>query len=408
MAENKQIVRNEHYISQGLIRLFSQNKKSVFEYNLANNKIYRTAISNTMKSVDTYEHTLLKTNTLENYFKGVEDLYIPKMKKVIELLDAYDIGSAKEIIFSQMEMCLLFYYRSGAFLLEYSQDKDEKQDGIISNMLKHISDNKHLKQLSNVIINDYNFAIIKSNDSFIMSDQYLSTASLNCKGKFANTSNRTIGMNNIIIMMPLSASYYVVLYDGIIRMESKLLNDYINVLTSEDVITINRIIMENSYNKCIAMHEEELNLIKNETQTQKFPTQSLCQLKNGTFISNVIKKEVFFYQEDQYLFDKFIDYYSLYNNFKLKNKRKIGRNEKCLCGSNKKYKKCCMNYCEQSVRIMNNTWRKDYSIYCTKSYYTEMPINEFWCFEKMLPKSMLSIVEQTREISRKNKIGDFK
>ena len=34
----------QHYISQGLIKLFSQNKKFVFEFNLQNDKIYPEGI----------------------------------------------------------------------------------------------------------------------------------------------------------------------------------------------------------------------------------------------------------------------------------------------------------------------------------------------------------------------------
>ena len=99
----------QHYISQGLIKLFSQNKKFVFEFNLQNDKIYPEGISTTMSSKYTYEHPLLAGNTLEKAFKTVEDEYIPLVKEIVAALENNDIKTAKTIVKAILPLVLLFY-----------------------------------------------------------------------------------------------------------------------------------------------------------------------------------------------------------------------------------------------------------------------------------------------------------
>ena len=87
MNKDKKLpVRVQHYISQGVLRMFSENRQSVFEFNLENNKVYRAGISTTMSDKLTYEHPILPGNALENAFKKIEDEYIPKIRNIVVLL----------------------------------------------------------------------------------------------------------------------------------------------------------------------------------------------------------------------------------------------------------------------------------------------------------------------------------
>ena len=60
---------------------------------------------------------------------------------------------------------------------------------------------------------------------------------------------------------------------------------------------------------------------------------------NGRIKDYIIKKEVFWYDEDKDLYRNFDQYVRIYFE---KIKGKIERNSLCICGSGRKYKKCCM------------------------------------------------------------------
>ena len=52
----------------------------------------------------------------------------------------------------------------------------------------------------------------------------------------------------------------------------------------------------------------------------------------------------YFDEEDVFKINQYADHFPLVNRVAqyFRDKPKIGRNEPCSCGSNKKYKKCCM------------------------------------------------------------------
>lgn len=400
MAEETLPVVRQHYISQGILKLFSDNQKSVFEFNVHNNKIYREGISTTMSDKYTYEHPFLEGNALENAFKGLEDVYIPKIKEIIGMLDNNCIEEAKTTIESIMKYILLFYYRSGAILCEFSDHEEFSKTEIINNMLQRIGNTRYLEKLAATIICDYHFLIVKSPGAeFALSDQYVSTASLNCKGMITNCSNRTIGFSECIILIPLSAQYYAVYYNGNFSLRQPIKNDAINILADEDVIALNRMIVRNSYNKCIAMHQRTLESVKSYKSTIAGPAGIIVKQKNGSFKSYTIKKEVFFYDRDEDLFNNYVRYYSEWVSYERTNKRKIGRNDACICGSGKKYKKCCINKYQQAVFIASMIQSNRTDWMSTKSNFVEMPINEFWGLEANLPKHSQEIIKGLRELN---------
>lgn len=396
----------QHYISQGLLKLFSQNKKFVYEFNLNNRRIYPEGISTTMSSKYTYEHPLLEGNTLEKAFKTVEDEYIPMVKDVIAILDNGDITTAKALVEVALPLVLLFYYRSGATLCEFSDHNNFCKESVINNMLKRILDRRYLNKLATTIVSDYSFFVIRSSDEKLaLGDQYVSTASLNCKGKIANFSNRTIGFSNCLILVPLSAKYYVVYYNGNLSLSKPIIPDAIYDLEEVDVLAINRIIVQNSYNKCIAMHKEELDEVKDCKTTVCGPVGTIMKYQDGTYKSYTVKKEVFFYEADVDIYDNYVTYCSQLIEFRNRNGRNIGRNDKCLCGSGKKLKKCCYQKYDQSKFIYDMIRSDQTSWMSTRSNYVEQPINEFWGLETDLTTASQKIITGLRNAEGSEKIG---
>lgn len=379
MSKAKNIVVNQHYISQGLIKLFSENQKSVFEFNVENEKVYRAAISKTMYGKKIYEHSGLPENTLELFFKKIEDKYIPTIKSVIELLDNDRIEDAKEVIKSIVKLYLFFYYRSGAVLYELGYQNHLIQEKIVSKMLDRISNYSYLDKLSKAIINDYKMVIVKTNKKgFLLSDQYISTASLDCKGKIANYSNRTIGFVNCLIMLPISSKYYVLFYNGRLTLNAFLSEKDLVEISNEDLFLLNKAILRNSYKKCIAMHEQDFNDITSFKSDCDGTTGVLVRYNNGLFSEYALKKEVFLYDADLDIFNKHLQYVSELQQFKKNHLRDISRNDLCLCGSGKKYKKCCIDKYQKSLLIYQRLKLNDSSWMCTPSECVEFPIHSFW------------------------------
>lgn len=389
----------QHYISQGILRLFSENKKSVFEFNIQNDNIYRTGIRKTMSDTYTYEHPFLPGNALENAFKTIEDKYIPQMTGVVNILDSEDVVTARKRVEELLEYILLFYYRSGAVLYEFSDNNEFEKAEVIENLLKRIMDLTYLNRLARTIINDYKFVVVKSSESkLLLSDQYVSTASLNCKGKIANYANRTIGFSNCLIMIPLSAKYYIAYYNGSFPLSKVIDSNKIYELTESDLLNLNKVIIRNSYRKCIAMHQDELETVKGYKSTTYGPTGTIMKYSDGSFHSYTVKKEVFYRDIDADIFEHFVDYCSNLIRFEETHNRSLGRNDLCPCGSNKKFKKCCIEKYQQSQYIYNMLKSNDTSWMCTKSNFVEKPINAFWGLDTDLPKSAQKILKGLREM----------
>ena len=80
--EKKQITKKQHYVSQGLLRLFSNDGKHIYECMISQQKVYRAKISDAMEENYTYEHPLLEENTMENTFASIESTFIPKISAI--------------------------------------------------------------------------------------------------------------------------------------------------------------------------------------------------------------------------------------------------------------------------------------------------------------------------------------
>lgn len=397
MKIREEVKEVQHYVSQGILRFFSENKKAVYEYNYDNGKVYPTSIHDTMSEKYTYEHPLLKVNALEDAFGQLERKYIPVMAVIVEMLDSGDIRSAKKTIEHILKYALLFYYRSGAILFELRNNGDHTKAEIVERILKLVYDDPYLDHLAKTIINDYSFMILKSpDDELALSDQYISTASLNCKGKIFNYSNRTIGFSDCLILLPLSARYYVAYYNGAFELGNACAPDDIYFLKSDDVIRINKVIIKNSYRKCIAMRPEILESIKLFRSSMCGPIGTIVKHKNGLYSTHILKKEVFYYDEDEDVYENYVKYYSELIQFEKQNGRRVGRNDVCLCGNGKKFKNCCLKKYEKARTLAKQIAEKQEDWLCTKGCYVEKPIDEFWVTESELPQSAKTILEGLR------------
>ena len=340
-----QFVTNQHYIPQCLLKYFANSKDQVYEAMVEAGKVYPTNYRNSMVERFTYEHPELEKNKVEKYFHKIESYIGSAIHKIIDTIEKHEMGDCsftevKLAVCQYMREFIIFYYRSRALLTEFEFERKIKADRVFL-MLHNVMNSCYIRELSETVINYYNFAILKSeNNEFLLSDQYLSTVALAIKNRFFNVSNRHMGMRDMMILIPLSGRYYTVFYDGCIP--SYLSSNKVNALTQVQVDEINEVIINNSYTKCISNNQEAL-----ERALTKFEYQSPSATiagGNGTHMGATLKKEVFLYDVDKKAWDLFTGNDWVYYTA-------LDRNDRCACGSGKKFKKCCSEYIEICIRM---------------------------------------------------------
>ena len=151
-------------------------------------------------------------------------------------------------------------------------------------------DHEYINKLSKAIIDFYDFAIIESSDDFLLSDQFISTAAIKIKSRFLNISNRNIGLNETIILIPISSSFYLVFWNtkDILFLDK----NKINFLNTYNLKLINNTIINNSYVKCVSKKE---NLLKESLE--KYRGSSPVQFfaggnPSGFHMGSTTKKKV--------------------------------------------------------------------------------------------------------------------
>lgn len=369
-------VKNQHYISQRILEKFANEKNQVVEALVGKGRFYRTNFRQSMSEKYTYEHPMLEKNKLEKFFGNIEGYFTPALNQIISQIKQYEnklikLEDIKSIVEKYMNEFIIFYYRSGALLHEFSFEMVNLSDKIFL-LLENIMNSKYIRELSKTIIHHYDFSIIKSKtNSFLLSDQYISTASLNVKGRFLNLSNRHLGMKNVLFLIPLSSEYYIVYSNG--KTPEYIKANKLNLLTEQEETEINQVIINNSYTKCIGYHEQP---VKEALKSFKYysPVGTIAQYENGGKFSATVKKEIFFHEEDKKLWDFFINH--RYSNFINVN---ITRNQNCLCNSGLKFKKCCMSNYNSSMRILDNMHYQRYEdIFINPDVIIERGINEFY------------------------------
>lgn len=363
----------QHYIPQCILSNFSNEKMQIYEGLVMGKKQYLTNIDNSMAERFTYEHSSIELNTLEKYFKRIEDYIGPSFKKIINDLNNnidnpkvfYEI---KKFINRYMREYLIFYYRSGALLYELGHENKNREDRILL-LLRKLFNSAYIRNLSKTVLNNYSFCIIKSPEGqFLLSDQFISTAALGIKNRFTSVSNRQIGFKKVLLLLPISKNYYAVYYHG--KTPVYIRPDRINTLTNNNLREINKVIINNSYVKCVGYDDDTLKIAMSEFEFQS-PVTVMAGFKSGATQGAVIKKEVFFYSEDEDIMELFIST----NWLKFEG---LARNDVCSCGSKKKFKHCHIYYYSECKRMMDEIKRDETNYYgFPNKSIIELPINEW-------------------------------
>ncbi len=349
------ITKNQHYVSRGILKHFADDQKKTFELYIEKKIISKKAIDSVMAQNYVYEHPALGTNTLELFFAKIEGQLISWLDKALEVLEReYEDDANCEKYVNDMKKAMpifvMFYFRSGAMLYEYSFSSENPKLDRVERMIFNIFNDRFINGLCRTINECYSTAIlVDEQERFIISDQYMSTVALKYKNKFSNASNRQIGMRDTMILLPLSAKYYVVFYQG--RKPEFIRENKFNVINNDSAEKLNSVIFQNSYVKCVGKNQEILEKVKDSDLSTYSPTKNIMIYNDGTIKDFIVKREVFWYDEDKDLSLNSIQYISDYLQ---KIKGKIGRNSLCICGSGKKYKYCCQEKYELSKAIYFN------------------------------------------------------
>lgn len=342
-------VVNQHYIPQCVLEQFSM-RDQVREVLLKTMRIYPNNYRNSMSERLVYEHSSLETNALEKYFSSLENSFAPDVKHIIEMLKQCNTGELqmeqiKAFVGKLVPIIIIFYYRSRALLHEFEFQTQHKEDKV-SLLLSKLIDSRYICDLAKTVQNYYEFAVIRSEQNdFLISDQYVSTVALGIKSRFSNASNRNIGFKEVMMLVPLSSEFYVVYYHG--RAPSYIKPQNVNTLSAVEVDELNRVIINNSYIKCVGRNESA---VKKALDGFSFrsPSATYLGFPSGLIRGAIMKKELFLYPTDSRAWDIFTSPHILgiYHS--------VTRNDKCPCGSGLKFKRCCIEYISITDRLINS------------------------------------------------------
>jgi len=228
-------------------------------------------------------------------------------------------------------------------------EKPLKHEKVI-HMLNRLLNSDYLDSLSQTLKEYYSFAILKNEDeNFILSDQFISTVALGIKTYDGCISNRNMGLKDVMLLIPISAKYYLVLYNG--KKPDFITKDKICNLDNAQTEDINNVIINNSYKEAVSKNLEPLQKAKASfNKNINDPTGVFFCEGNELAEGAIKKKELFYYKKDQLIFDMYYrllisgekNYYDYLN---------VTRNDDCPCNSGLKFKKCCQPYFSEVKRI---------------------------------------------------------
>lgn len=380
--KKQQVTKKQHYISQGLLRLFSNDSKHIFECMVPQHKVYRARISDAMEESYTYEHPLLEENALEDTFAAIESTFIPQISAIVNdvLVSKKSADDVYKQVSPLLEIFLLFYYRSGAVLSEFCygvSDSAVRKQLRVSRLIEVITTRSYLKELANSIRNGYAFSLLISDSGqFVISDQYIATVALAYKNQFVNTSNRAIGIKETMILLPLSKSLYIAFFNG--NAPGYIKRNQICHLTEVEVFQINKVIFHNSFKKCAGSSLVMLDSLQNEKYSSYAVNQVFFGKNSGGVGGYTNKKEIFLYSTDEEICTHYFEYAMKYRELKDCHGKAHLRNIKCPCRSGKKFKICCLSKYQRAFQAFEETQTPELQDYHIAGCISEMPIYEFW------------------------------
>lgn len=358
--------KKQHYISQSILKKFFDTDK-IKEYNLLTNKNYGISTENSMCCSDIYECDIFDDNRLEAAFAALYDgQFATAMDNINKSLYEDRIEDAILLLKKNYYYYMVSYYKSLASLIRLSANDENKLDKNISTkkMFDFITDVKYMNQLSLILTNCYKIYFLESdNSNFILSDQFISTASNHFNGVFSNISNRDIGVKGSMLFLPISKDYYALLGDKNFNFEYDELK--INKLSQIQTKKINNIIYNNATEKVATIREYNYDF----SNINSCGDESCFIVYNTNTRGWKKKKEIFYSEYEQNIYDMFLQ-------FEWSHHKDLGKNNLCYCNSGKKYKKCCYDKTKRCFLIMHNIRNK--------SLNDSIPISSFLGIEKTI------------------------
>ena len=309
---------NQHMVAQLIQKEFSYDEEKLKTYGIKEIPIvkenkenkkkeiveikYETksfSIEDTMYAKLCYEFDELqdamgceKPNFMENMFATIyENNYKDILVTLKEMLTKRKSYKEIESFIENKVMIyfVLFYLKTYQFTLYSNEKKKSQQEQTFNRFKEMIFNVKYVCKLAITILNNYNLYILDSkNNDFLLSDSFIATASFDYKGAGINPPfylNRSIGLTNIIILIPISSRFYLMYTDN---KKYKNLGHYINLYKNvkdeyKNIDFYNSIIYRNSYQFTIGKNIEMIKHIK-----ETIPKYALCCCAGGHIDKNEI------------------------------------------------------------------------------------------------------------------------
>jgi len=329
-----------------------------------------------------YEDKRIEDNLIENKFSEIEGELSERTKEIINFIYETDFDNSKidklvESLEGYIPIILVMYYRSGALFEEFKfgnfdfeEIKFQKnKENLVFSMLEKIMHSEYIFGLTKTILDQYKFSVLVSDEDFLICDQYISTCALKIKNRFVNYSNRTIGFKDTLILIPLNKKLYLCFFHNTKSFE--VIENKYNFLSASQMETFNKVIVNNSYVKFAGAQKNTMEKSL-EGFEYKSPTTSQATFDSGVKVLSILKKEVFFYSDDVEKWEYFVFH-------KWINMQETKRNDPCPCGSNKKFKYCCIEkYKESKIIIDKIRFEPNYNYSISKNNVIEKQIKELY------------------------------
>ena len=307
------MVVRQHFIPRSVLKFFKESddinnekRKRIYHILHPDKAVYPSTLMKTMMRDDFYEVSDFQVNAIENQLSVFESKYSKNIMALKNSIDLYndklkkfnDIKSECLLLLPDM---ILMHLRSGAMVFELGHGVEKKKQKVrIYRMLERILNINYITAFSEALINFHEFGIICSREgNFIISDQFMSTAALSFKAQFFNSTNRHVGMKDVIALFPISKHYYICYFNG--AKPNYIKSNKFNLLTEKEVKEVNQVIINNSYMETAGSSIESIRSVL-PFYRHTYP-HTIMAGGEGYSFGNDLRKEVFFYEKDKELWE---------------------------------------------------------------------------------------------------------